>query len=116
MSPKKASGLDKLPVKLVRLAAPFITKSLTAIFNKSISTGIFICDRKIARVTPIYKEGVKSNMNNYRPISVIPIIAKAMEKLVHSQFYSYLQQSDILTNSQHGFRPLHSTTTALLKM
>ena len=116
MSPKKASGLDKLPVKLVRLAAPFITKSLTAIFNKSISTGIFICDWKIARVTPIYKEGVKSNMNNYRPISVISIIAKAMEKLVHSQFYSYLQQSDILTNSQHGFRPLHSTTTALLKM
>ena len=116
MSPKKASGLDKLPVKLVRLAAPFITKSLTVIFNKSISTGIFICDWKIARVTPIYKEGVKSNMNNYRPISVISIIAKAMEKLVHSQFYSYLQQSDILTNSQHGFRPLHSTTTALLKM
>ena len=55
-------------------------------------------------------------MNNYRPISVNSIIAKAMEKLVHSQFYSYLQQSDILTNSQHGFRPLHSTTTALLKM
>ena len=103
-------------MKLVRLAAPFITKSLTAIFNKSISTGIFICDWKIARVTPIYKEGVKSNMNNYRPISVISIIAKAMEKLVHSQFYSYLQQSDILTNFQHGFRPLHSTTTALLKM
>ena len=39
-----------------------------------------------------------------------------MEELVHSQFYSYLEQSDILTNSQHGFRPLHSTTIALLKM
>ena len=53
MSPEKASGLDKLPVKLVRLAAPFIKKSLNTIFNKSIPTDIFICDWKIAKVTPI---------------------------------------------------------------
>ena len=65
---------------------------------------------------PIHREGAKSNMNNYRPISVISIIAKAMEDHAQSQFYSYLQLSDILTNSQHGFRPLHSTITALLKM
>ena len=52
---------------------------------------------------PIHKEGAKSNMNNYRPISVISIIAKAIEKHVQSQFYSYLQQSDILTNSQHPY-------------
>ena len=76
MSRNKASRLDRLPVKRVKLAAPFITRSLTAIFNKSISTGIFICDWKIARVTPIYKNGVKSNMNNYRPISVISMMAK----------------------------------------
>ena len=116
MSPNKASGLDKLPVKLVKIAAPYITKSLTAIFNRSISTGIFPRDWKVAKVTPIHKDGDKSDMDNYRPISVISIIAKIMEKLVHSQLYSYLERFDILTSSQHGFRPLHSTVTALLKL
>ena len=55
MSPNKASGLDKLPVKLVKIAAPYITKSLTAIFNRSISTGIFPCDWKVAKVTQFIK-------------------------------------------------------------
>ena len=55
-------------------------------------------------------------MDNYRPISVISIIAKIMEKLVHSQLFSYLERFDILIISQHGFRPLHSTVTALLKL
>ena len=96
MSPNKASGLDKFPVKLVKIAAPYITKSLTAIFNRSISTGIFPCDWKVAKVTPIHKDGDKSDMDNYRPISVISIIAKIMEKLVHSQLYSYLERFNIL--------------------
>ena len=53
-------------------------------------------------------------MENYRPISVISITAKIMEKLIHNQLYDYLIASNLLTNSQHGFRPCHSTTTALL--
>lgn len=116
LSPAKASGLDGLPVKLIKLASPYIAKSLTSIFNRSISTGIFPCEWKTARVTPIYKSGPKSNMDNYRPISIISVIAKTMEKLVHNQIYSYLQGANIPTNVQHGFRPLHSTVTALLKM
>ena len=106
LSTTKASGLDKLPAKLIKLAAPYITKSLTAISNRSMSTGIFPCSWKVARASPIYKNGIKSNMDNYRPISVISVIAKTMEKLVHNQLYSYLQQSNILTSTQHGFTPL----------
>ena len=55
-------------------------------------------------------------MDNYRPISIISIIAKTMEKLVHKQIYSYLHQNNILIKAQHGFRPLHSTGSALLKI
>ena len=116
LSPTKASGLDRLPAKLIKLASPYITKSLTIIFNRSLSTGIFPCEWKIARVIPIYKSGPKFNMDNYRPISIISVIAKTMEKLAHNQIYSSLQSANILTNSQHGFRPLHSTVTELLKM
>ena len=116
LSLTKAPGLDKLPATLVKLAAPYIAKPLAKIFNQSLLTGIFPSDWKEAKVFPVYKSGAKSNMNNYRPISIISIIAKTMEKLVHKQIYSYLQQNNILIEAQHGFRPLHSTASALLKI
>ena len=110
----KASGIDGISAKILKIAAPAIAPSIVLIFNQSISTGIFPSDWKIARVTPIYKTGAKHDMENYRPISVISIVAKIMEKLIHNQLYDYLIASNLLTNSQHGFRPCHSTTTALL--
>ena len=106
----KASGMDGISAKVLKIAAP----SLALIFNQSISTGIFPSDSKIARVTPIFETGAKHDMENYRPISVISIVSKIMEKLIYNQLYDYLMNSNILSNSQHGFRPCHSTTTALL--
>jgi hypothetical protein len=64
-----------------------IAPSLTLIFNQSIRTGIFPTDWKVARATPIYKSGAKHSMTNYRPISVISIVARIMEKLIHNQTY-----------------------------
>jgi hypothetical protein len=109
-----ASGIDGISAKILKIAAPAITPSIVSIFNQSIATGIFPSDWKVARVAPIHKTGAKHDMENYRPISVISIIAKIMEKLIHNQLYDYLIVSNLLTNSQHGFRPCHSTTTALL--
>ncbi len=110
----KASGLDQISAKVLKIAAPSIAPSLTLIFNQSIRTGIFPSDWKVARVTPIYKSGGKFCMSNYRPISVISIVARIMEKLIHNQIYEYLIKENLLANSQHGFRPNHSTLTALL--
>ncbi len=84
------------------------------IFNQSVRTGIFSSDWKVSRVTPIYKSGGKFCMSNNRPISVISIVAKIIEKLIHNQIYEYLIKENLLANSQHGFRPNHSTLTALL--
>ena len=53
-------------------------------------------------------------MSNYRPISVISIVARIMEKLIHNKIYEYLIKEHLLANSQHGFRPNHSALTALL--
>jgi sarcosine oxidase/L-pipecolate oxidase len=53
-------------------------------------------------------------MTNYRPISVISVVAKIAEKLIYNQIYNYLHNYNLLSNSQHGFRPLRSTVTALL--
>ena len=85
----KAPGFDKLPATFVKLAAPYIAKPLAKISNASLLTGVFPSDWKVAKVIPVCKCGAKSNMDNYRPTSIISIIAKTMEKLVHNQIYSY---------------------------
>ena len=61
----------------------------------------------------MYKSGDRSNMSNYRPITVLQILSKILERLVHTQIYSYLSENKILSQSQFGFRPKLSTSTAL---
>ena len=114
LGPNKASGIDGISSRILKLSAAVISPSLTSIFNQSILTGIFPNDWKIARITPIFKSEAKDEMTNYRPISVISVVAKIAEKLIYNQIYNYLHNYNLLSNSQHGFRPLHSTVTALL--
>ena len=63
----------------------------------------------------MFKEGEPSDLNNYRPISVISVIAKVFERIVYDQLYNLLTNEDIISNHQSGFRSLHSTVTALLE-
>ena len=66
-------------------------------------------------MTPIFKKGSKSDLNNYRPISVLPIVSKLFQKIIYQQLYDYLDKHKILNTYQSGFRSLHSTMTALLE-
>ena len=112
---KKSVGLDNIPNKLLKIAADVIAPSLTAIFTASINTGIFPQEWKESRVSPVYKNGARNDPSNYRPISVIPVIAKIFEKIVYEQLYEYLNNYNLLTTFQSGFRSLHSTLTALVE-
>jgi retron-type reverse transcriptase len=98
-----------------RIAAEIVAPSLTQIFNKTISTRIFPTDWKLARVTPIFKKGKKDDMNNYRPIPVISVVAKIFVKFTFEQLYEYLNNKKLISSSQSGFRSLHSTLTALIE-
>ena len=80
--------------------------------NMSFSTGQFPTEWKKSKVAPIYKNGPKSNIENYRPISVIPAISKVIEKIVHSQLYGYMEQNNLLCDQQFGFRKKRSTEIA----
>ena len=62
----------------------------------------------MAKVSPIFKNGSKSDLNNYRPISVIPTVAKIMI-MTYDQLYQYLNENGLLNSGQSGFRSLHST-------
>ena len=63
----------------------------------------------------IFKDSVKADPNNYRPIPVLPVVSKLIERFVFNQFYGYLNENNLLTESQYGFRPRFSTETTLLE-
>ena len=111
----KATGLDKISVRLIHECADLIADSLCSIFNCSIATGIFPEDWKISKVIPLFKQGDRSDLNNYRPISIIPVIAKVFERVVYDQIFAFLNENKLLSPHQSGFRCLHSTVTALLE-
>lgn len=114
LSADKASGLDNIPCRLIKAAAPLISSSLCKIFNLSLLTGVFPEDLKMAKVVPIHKGSTKADPNNFRPISIISAIAKVFERIVYNQLNNYLSTNNLLTKYQSGFRQLHSTVTALL--
>ena len=78
---------------------------LCNIFNKSLSSGSFPDDWKCARVTPLFKQGERTDVNNYWPISVISVIAKVFERIAYDQLYGFLANEEIITNQQSGFAP-----------
>ena len=111
----KSTGLDNISVRLLRECPDLIADSLCLIFNRSINTGTH--ELKCAKVLPLFKQGERINMNNYRPISIIPIVAKVFERIVYDQAYTFLASNNLLSHCQSGFRSLHSrsTVTALLE-
>ena len=92
LSLNKATGPDNLPAKLLKPVASIIASPITHILNQSFRTGSVPSQWKCARVTPIFKGGDKTCMENYRPISVIPILAKIMEKVAYDQAMKYLNR------------------------
>ena len=110
---RKATGLDNISPKLLKIGHVHLAKPLAYIMNLSLSTGIVPSAWKISRVSPIFKEGDPLDTSNYRPISVIPACMKIFEKVVHTQLYDFMQRYQILSSNQSGFRPMHSTQTCL---
>ena len=107
---KKSTELDNLPSRMLKIAAGDVAPSLSFLFNQSISSGIVPAEWKLARVTPIFKKYKIQDVNNYRPISIIPAVAKEFERIIYDQFFKYLNDNDLLVNCQSGYRSLHSTT------
>ena len=99
---------------MLKDAAPVIAPSLAILFNRSLTSGFFPSSWKIGRVTALYKQGDRTNVNNYRPITILPIISKLLERAVHDQLYKYLIAKQILAKEQFGFRAKKSTDAALI--
>ena len=116
LKPKNSSGHDKINANLLKTLKPVITLPICLIINKSIETGTVPNNMKVAKIIPIYKSKAKTDLGNYRPISLLPSTSKILEKVVHHRLYAYCEKRDILFENQFGFRPKHSTTDAIAKL
>ena len=116
MTPKSSCGIDEISSKLLKKISHIISPVLTITINQSITTGIFPDKLKIAKVLPLHKKGANNIFDNYRPISLLPVISKVFEKIVFKQLYDYFLTKKLLYNSQYGFRTLHSTELAALEL
>ena len=112
----KATGLDGIGPKLLKISSGIIIKSITYIVNNCIRSGKFPTSWKLAKVNPLYKGGAKDDINNYRPISILPTLSKLIEKVIQKHLMAYLNSFDVLHKYQSGFRSGHSTETALILM
>ena len=93
-----------------------ISKPLCEILNLSIENGIIPDQLKIARIVPIFKSGDNSLFSNYRPILVLPVFSKILEKAVYNRLMNYININGILFRNQFGFRKNHSTSHALINL
>ena len=109
-------GSDSIPYRYLKDALPVLYLYITVIINTSIVTGFFPVLWKHPHVVPAFKSGDVNNVGNYRPISLLSIVSKLLEKIIAVQLMSFLENNNLLSNSQHGFRSNMSTETALMKV
>jgi hypothetical protein len=108
-----SSGHSRISVKILKAAANSIIRPLTKLINKCIDSNKYPANWKIAIVTPLFKKGDTSDLNNYRGISILPPLNKVFEKILASQIKSYFESNKLFYDGQHGFRCNHSCETAL---
>ena len=97
---------------IIRIASPIFT----CIYNESIISRIVPNILKVSRITPIYKNGIENDLNNYRPISILSPFAKVLERLVYNQLEQFLAKNKLIFDYQFGFRKGHSTEQAILEI
>ena len=104
-----------IPIAVLKRPAHLISCILAMLYNNCIHTGVFPSSFKIGKVVPIYKKDNKECIENYRPISILPIFGKIFEKIIYNRLYKFFTAKGILHDEQFGFRKGHSTTHALHK-
>ena len=109
----KGSGIDYAPTFILKDCFRALHPQLTYLFNQSIALGTFPDSWKLATVIPIPKTGIRTDVKNWRPISILPLIGKLMENLCNSILIQYLETKNILCDEQFGFRKNRSTSLAI---
>ena len=114
LDPTKSSGCDGIGPKLIKHCALALYVPLHHLYSVSMTKQCIPSEWKCHSITPIFKSGDKSNVKNYRPISLLCIVSKVLEHLVYNKVSTFIVNNNILCHQQFGFRQHHSTTQQLL--
>ena len=100
----KATGLDGIPARFIKDSASIVTVPIAHIINLSAITGVVPDDLKSARVVPLFKKNDSTETGNYKPVSILNIASKIVERVIYDQFEGYLFKNKLLFEYQSGFR------------
>ena len=116
LNPNKAHGWNEISIRMIKLSDASQVIPLKSIFTNCLRQGVFPEIWKCANVVPVHKKNEKNVKSNYRPISLLPIFGKILEKLIYDSLYSHLRLCDILNPNQSGFRPGDSAINQLISI
>ena len=116
LSNSSAFGMDEIDTYIIKLIRDEITPAITHIINLSLSNGEFPDAWKVSKVVPLYKKDDVLNLNNYRPIAIIPIMSKILERAMYNQLIKHFSENALLNPSHHAYRKNHSTATAMIEL
>ena len=111
-----STGNDNMPISLVKLVAENVASPLTYIINECIRLSVFPVEWKCARISVIPKIGNPTTGDDYRPVSILPVLSKVFERLMMKQLFNFIETNNIYSPTQVGYRRNHSTNTILIKM
>ena len=112
----KAHGHDKIPIRIIKICDKSLAKPLLIIYKNCVKKGYFPKEWKKANVVPIHKKNEKNSINNYRPISLLPVFGKLLERVIFDSLYSYIFKNKLITDKQSGYRYKDSTVKQLLSI
>ena len=102
-----SSGWDEISSRIVKTTYDSFLLPLTHVMNISIQKGVFPNEMKIAKVIPLFKSGDSMIMSNYRPVSVLPLFSKILERLMYTRLITFINENGLLYKYQFGFRESH---------
>ena len=117
LKPKTSTGHDNISPKILKQLFTGIVTPFVHIINMSLATGIVPEAMKLAKVVPIFKNNGKNDiMKNYRPVSLLPVLSKVLERIVYNRLFGFLVKHKILNTAQYGFQINLSTEMAILEL
>ena len=116
LDPNKAHGYDMISIRMLKICDKSICKLLELIFQSCIKHGKFPNEWKMTNVVPVHKKSNKQILENYRPVSLLPICGKVFERLIYNSLFEYFIQNDLISPYQSGFKPGESCTNQLISI
>ena len=110
----KAHGHDDISIRMIKICDKSLLKPLIILFENSIKSSFYPDIWKRSNIIPVHKKNDKQLVNNYRPISLLPIFGKILEKIIFNKIYNFLLEENLLNSNQSGFRPSDSCINQLL--